>query len=64
MFGRSSFCILALGSKRLTQYSYVPFVSIVGSLWMIALTGIVVVCVAVVEITFMVGVVFLLDYSV
>ena len=64
MFGCSSSCILVLVSTRLTQYSSVPFVSVEGSVWMIALTGIVVLCVAVVGITFMVGGVFLLDPSV
>ena len=64
MFGSSSSCMLALGSPRLTQYSYVSFVPIERSVWMIALTGIVVVCVAVVEVTFTTGGVFLLDPSV
>ena len=64
MFGWSSSCILRSGSTRLSQFSYVSFVSIERSVWMIALTGIVVFCVAVVKVTFIVGGVFHLDPSV
>ena len=57
MFGTS--CIMTLGSTRLTQYSYVSFVSIDRSVWMLAS-----ICVDVVDVTFMIGCVFLLGPSV
>ena len=61
LFGISSFCMFALASTRLTQYSYVSFVSIERSVSMIAFTGIIVVRVAVVDVSFMAGGVLLLD---
>ena len=64
MFGCVSSCIMTLGSTRLTQYSYVSFVSIDRSVWMLALIGAVVVCVDVVEVTLLIGGVFLLGPSV
>ena len=50
VFRSVSSCFKILGYTRLTQYSYV-FFSIERSVWMIALTGIVVVCVDIVEVT-------------
>ena len=50
MFRSVSSCFKILGYTRLTQYSYV-FFSIERSVWMIALTGIIVVCVDIVEVT-------------